>query len=128
MRKLPLLALAAALFAALMIVPSGAMAASTAKVGLYDDFFSKPGSSTTCPPDKTCAKAKAGTKFKFTWKGTNLHNMVLFKAPKGIKKSSYSVSTPQSQGFVFTRKLKKAGKWYFQCQIHPGMEIRIKVK
>jgi plastocyanin len=127
MRKLPLLALAAALFAAL-IVPSGAMGASTAKVGLYDDFFSKPGRTTACPQDATCAKYKVKTKFKFTWKGVNPHNLVLFKAPKGIDKEKYSHPDPEGQGFVFSRRLKKPGKWYWECQIHPGMEIRVKIR
>lgn len=87
----------------------------TLAVAVKDNFFS--------PKKKTIKK---GTKVTWTWKGAEDHNVTLVTAPKGIKKPSYTSKT-QGTGKAFTRTLKTAGKYFFVCTLHAGMEQTITV-
>ena len=89
------------------------------KVKVLDDFFK---------PDNV--KIKKGKKVKWKWGATfNNHNVTLKKGPKGVKKSKFSSQTSSAEGFKFTKKFKKPGKYNFYCTIHPDvMKMTVKVK
>jgi plastocyanin len=118
MRKLPLLALAATVsLAAGALVAPPALASSSFKVSIGDNFFS---------PAKKTIKRK--TKVKWTWKGVAPHNVTLIKAPSAIKESKYADygSDTQTTG-TFSKRLKISGKYTFVCTIHSDMVLKIKV-
>ena len=89
------------------------------KVKVLDDFFK---------PDNVKIKKNG----KVTWKwgqDFNTHNVTLKKGPQGVKKSKFTSQTSSSEGFKFTKKFKKPGKYNFYCTIHPDvMKMTVKVK
>jgi plastocyanin len=89
------------------------------KVKVLDDFF-KP----------TNVKIKKNKKVKWKWgQDFNNHNVTLKKGPKGVKKSKFTSQTSSTEGFKFTKKFKKPGKYNFYCTIHPDvMKMTVKVK
>jgi plastocyanin len=89
------------------------------KVKVLDDFF-KP----------TNVKIKKNKKVKWKWgQDFNNHNVTLKKGPKGVKKSKFTSQTSSAEGFSFTKKFKKPGKYNFYCTIHPDvMKMTVKVK
>jgi plastocyanin len=89
------------------------------KVKVLDDFF-KP----------TNVKIKKNKKVKWKWgQDFNSHNVTLKKGPKGVKKSKFTSQTSSAEGFSFTKKFKKPGKYNFYCTIHPDvMKMTVKVK
>ena len=89
------------------------------KVKVLDDFF-KP----------TNVKIKKNKKVKWKWgQDFNTHNVTLKKGPKGVKKSKFTSQTSSAEGFSFTKKFKKPGKYNFYCTIHPDvMKMTVKVK
>jgi len=112
---LALIALAVGAFAA-----TGAAKGSRAeKVKVLDDFYK---------PDNV--KIKKGKKVTWKWGATfNTHNVTLKKGPKGVKKSKFRSQTSSDEGFKFTKKFKKAGKYNFYCTVHPDvMTMKVVVK
>jgi plastocyanin len=112
---LALIALAVGAFAA-----TGAAEGSRAeKVKVLDDFYK---------PDNV--KIKKGKKVTWKWGATfNTHNVTLKKGPKGVKKSKFRSQTSSAEGFKFTKKFKKPGKYNFYCTIHPDvMTMKVTVK
>jgi len=89
------------------------------KVKVLDDFF-KP----------TNVKIKKNKKVTWKWGNDfNTHNVTLKKGPKGVKKSKFTSQTSSAEGFKFTKKFKKPGKYNFYCTIHPDvMKMTVKVK
>jgi plastocyanin len=89
------------------------------KVKVLDDFF-KP----------TNVKIKKNKKVTWKWGNDfNTHNVTLKKGPKGVKKSKFTSQTSSTEGFKFTKKFKKPGKYNFYCTIHPDvMKMTVKVK
>jgi len=89
------------------------------KVKVLDDFF-KP----------TNVKIKKNKKVTWKWGNDfNTHNVTLKKGPNGVKKSKFTSQTSASEGFTFTKKFKKPGKYNFYCTIHPDvMKMTVKVK
>ena len=91
------------------------------KVKVLDDFY-KP----------TNVKIKKNKKVTWSWgsSGTHdAHNVTLKKGPKGVKKSKFTSQTSSVEGFSFTKKFKKPGKYNFYCTIHPDvMKMTVKVK
>jgi len=89
------------------------------KVKVLDDFFK---------PDNV--KIKKNKKVTWKWGNDfNTHNVTLKKGPKGVKKSKFSSQTSSAEGFKFTKKFKKPGKYNFYCTIHPDvMKMTVKVK
>jgi len=89
------------------------------KVKVLDNFF-KP----------TNVKIKKNKKVTWKWgQDFNTHNVTLKKGPKGVKKSKFSSQTSSAEGFKFTKKFKKPGKYNFYCTIHPDvMKMTVKVK
>jgi plastocyanin len=84
-----------------------------AKVQVGDDFF-----------NPTKLSVNKGTKIKFTWIGTDKHNVVKAKGPGG----SFSSGTTDQTGFKFKHKFKKAGKYKLICTVHDDMKMKVKVK
>ena len=89
------------------------------KVKVLDDFF-KP----------TNVKIKKNNKVKWKWgQDFNTHNVTLKKGPNGVKKSKFTSQTSSAEGFSFTKRFKKPGKYNFYCTIHPDiMKMTVKVK
>jgi plastocyanin len=89
------------------------------KVKVEDDFYN---------PDSVKVKKNG----KVTWKWGqvfNNHNVTLKKGPKGVKKSKFTSQTTGAEGFKFTKKFKKPGKYNFYCTIHPDvMTMKVTVK
>jgi plastocyanin len=81
-----------------------ALGASSKTIKLGDNFF-KPKTLTV----------KKGTKLIFKWTGKAPHNVTGAGLKSGTKTSG-----------TFKAKAKKSGK--IVCTIHPGMEMRLKVK
>src|SRR4051794_10412342 len=81
------------------------------KVKVKDDFYK---------PDNVKVKKNG----KVTWKWGQVfdnHNVTLKKGPRGVKKSKFTSQTTGAEGFKFTKKFKKPGKYNFYCTIHPGV-------
>jgi len=93
--------------------------AKTEKVKVLDDFYK---------PDNV--KIKKNNKVKWKWgQDFNSHNVTLKKGPNGVKKSKFTSQTSSAEGFTFTKKFKKPGKYKFYCTIHPDvMKMTVKVK
>jgi plastocyanin len=112
-RSQPLIVLAVA-GVALVAAPATAGTRKTVKV---EDNFYLPAKATVNP----------GTTIAWTWPedGGDVHDVKLAKAPKGVKKFQ---SDPGSSGFVFRRKLTKAGTYRFVCTLHEEMEMTVTVR
>ncbi len=108
MKKL-LAALVAACVAGTALFAIPALAA-TKSVSLKDDKFA--------PKSVT---VKKGTTVKFVWKGKHPHNVVVAKGPKKFR------SKTQTKG-SFKAKVSKKGTYKIICEIHPGMNLKVKVK
>ena len=93
--------------------------AKTEKVKVLDDFYK---------PDNV--KIKKNRKVTWKWgQDFNTHNVTLKKGPKGVKKSKFTSQTSSAEGFSFTKRFKKPGKYNFYCTIHPDiMKMTVKVK
>ena len=89
------------------------------KVKVLDDFYN---------PD--IVKIKKGKEVTWKWGDDfNTHNVTLKKGPNGVKKSKFRSQTSADEGFKFTKKFKKPGKYNFYCTIHPDiMKMIVKVK
>jgi len=81
------------------------------KVKVADDFYSP-----------TKLTIKVGDKVNFVWSPTNVetHNVTLVSGPKGVSRKQFT-SLDASTSFHFERKFTVAGKYHFQCTIHPTM-------
>jgi plastocyanin len=105
MKRLIALIAAVALCAALA-VPA---LAATKTVSLRDNVFS--------PKSVT---VKKNTRVKFSWKGSNPHNVT---ATKGPVKFHSSTKTSGS----YSRKMTRRGSYTIVCTIHPGMTMKLRV-
>jgi plastocyanin len=92
----------------------GAEAATPAKpkaaVSLGDNFFK--------PTKLTVAQ---GTTVKFTWTGTNTHNVTVVSGPQKFH------SSDQASG-SYSHTMTKVGTYKIVCTFHPGMVMTLKVK
>jgi plastocyanin len=117
-----LIALAIGALAATGIASPLAKDKKPEKVKVEDDFYN---------PDNV--KVKKNGKVKWKWGQVfNQHNVTLKKGPKGVKKSKFTSQTTGgsgAEGFTFTKKFKKPGKYNFYCTVHPDiMKMTVKVK
>lgn len=114
-----LIALAVGALAATGVASPFAKAATPEKVKVLDDFYK---------PDNV--KIKKNGKVKWKWGDDfNSHNVTLKKGPSGVNKSKFTSQTSSDEGFTFTKKFKKPGKYNFYCTIHPDiMKMTVKVK
>jgi plastocyanin len=116
-RRAPLAVTAAVLLAGTVAVPVAGAAPSAKpkpvvkKVKVADDFYSP-----------TKLTIKVGDKVNFVWSPTNVetHNVTLVSGPKGVSRKQFT-SLDASTSFHFERKFTVAGKYHFQCTIHPTM-------
>jgi len=114
-----LIALAVGAFAATGTASPLAKGKKPEKVKVEDDFY-----------NPTNVKVKKNGKVTWKWGQVfNNHNVTLKKGPKGVKKSKFRSQTTGAEGFKFTKKFKKPGKYNFYCTIHPDvMKMTVKVK
>ena len=114
-----LVALAVGAVAATGVASPFAKARQPEKVKVLDDFYK---------PD--FVKIKKSRKVTWKWGDDfNSHNVTLKKGPRGVNKSKFTSQTSSDQGFKFTKKFKKPGKYNFYCTIHPDvMKMTVKVK
>ncbi len=114
-----LIALAVGALAATGVASPLAKGKKPLKVKVLDDYY-------------TPGKVKVKKNGKVTWKWGqvfNNHNVTLKKGPKGVKKSKFTSQTTGAEGFKFTKKFKKPGKYNFYCTIHPDvMKMKVVVK
>lgn len=78
-------------------------------------------------------KVRKGGKVRWKWAncGTpDTHDVVLKKAPKGVKKSKFrSQIAPAPSSYTFTKRFKKAGRYNFICSLHPTlMQMTVRVR
>jgi plastocyanin len=114
-----LVALAVGVLAATGVASPFGKGKQPEKVKVLDDFY-KP----------TNVKIKKNKKVTWKWgQDFNSHNVTLKKGPKGVKKAKFTSQTSSAEGFKFTKKFKKPGKYNFYCTIHPDvMKMTVKVK
>jgi plastocyanin len=101
----------------------------TAKVKVYDDYFSK-----------NKLKIKTNTKVNFKWDKSNgnTHNVTFKSGPKGVKRSKpcakgkiekCNTSASGAIGINFGPTFDKKGTYKFLCTVHPTtMEIKVVVE
>jgi plastocyanin len=78
-------------------------------------------------------KVRKGGKVRWKWAncGTpDTHDVVLKKAPKGVKKSKFrSQIAAAPSSYTFTKRCKKAGRYNFICSLHPTqMQMTVRVR
>jgi plastocyanin len=114
-----LIALAVGALAAAGVASPLGKASKPEKVKVKNNFYT---------PDNV--KIKKDKKVKWKWiQPTQPHNVTLKNGPKGVKKSKFTSQTSAVDGFTFTKKFKKPGKYNFYCTIHPDvMTMKVTVK
>ncbi len=114
-----LIALAIGALAATGIASPLAKGKKPEKVKVEDNFYTP-----------TTVKVKKNGKVSWKWgQDFNQHNVTLKKGPKGVNKSKFTSQTTGAEGFKFTKKFKKPGKYNFYCTIHSDvMKMTVKVK
>ena len=114
-----LTALVVGAIAATGVATSFAKGKRPEKVKVLDDFYN---------PD--FVKVKKYGKVRWRWGDDfNSHNVTLKKGPKGVKKRKFTSQTSSDEGFTFTKRFKKSGRYSFYCTIHPDvMRMTVKVK
>ena len=95
--------------AATLLVAAPATAAPRA-VRLKDSFFSP--SRVTLP---------RGGSVRFIWAGDLVHNLLGPGIPARLE-------DPVTRRRPFTRVFRRPGRFLFTCSIHPGMELRVRVR
>ena len=101
-----------------IVVVLGALAATalaatrTVKVG--DNWFVRPGSPVT-------VAIRKGSSVKWTWTGSKPHNVTVRSGPvrfhsRTMRRGSY------------TKRFTVRGLYSIHCTIHPGMDMKVRVK
>jgi plastocyanin len=108
MKKLLAVAAALALAAAALAIPA---LAATKTVALNDTFFA--------PKSLTIAR---GTTIKFVWRGQLPHNVAVRKGPERFHTRNLT------HGKTFAHTFARSGSYLIVCTIHPGMELRLRVR
>jgi plastocyanin len=99
---------------ALVAAPAGDGAASK-KVKVEDNFYS---------PAKLTVNAGTTVRWAQPETATDVHDVKLTSAPKGVKKFH---SDPGSAGSVFSRKLTKPGTYKILCTFHEEDDMRMTI-
>ena len=105
---LPILVLAAL---AVGVAPA---AAKTRNVKIGDDYFVRNSGTPT-------VSVKKGTTVKWNFKGSDAHNVVVQSGPAHFQ-------SPVKTNGSYKKKMKKKGTYKIICNIHAGMDMRLKVK
>ncbi|MBI5103532.1 MAG: cupredoxin domain-containing protein [Solirubrobacterales bacterium] len=109
--------LAAAGVALACAAPAIAATTPKRKVYVHDNYYQA---------DKLTVKA--GTQVSWVWAddATDVHDVQLVSAPKGVKKFQ---SEPLASGLSFRKKLTRPGLYKFVCSFHEEeMRMQIRVK
>ena len=109
MRTLPLALI-------LVVLAAAAPAAgATRNVKVGDDYYVRAG-------DPPTVSVKKGTRVKWNWRGSRLHNVVVQRGPA-------SFQSKLKRAGRYSRKLRKRGRYRIVCSIHaPDMAMILKVK
>jgi plastocyanin len=108
MKKLLAAAAVLALAAAVLAIPA---LAATKTVALKDTFFA--------PKSMTISR---GTTLKFRWVGQLPHNVTVRRGPQRFHTANFQ------HGHTFSHRFTKSGAYLIVCTIHPGMELRLRVR
>jgi len=109
MRKpLVLLLAVAAVVAAILAVPA---LAATKTVRVLDNEFR---------PDSL--RAKRGDRVTFRWQGDNPHNVRVTRGPV-----RFSSGSPETSG-TYRVRLRRRGTYRIVCDVHDGMDMRLRVR
>jgi len=101
---------------ALAPATAGAGAGTTKTVAVHDGYFS---------PSKLTVKAGTTIRWKWAYGLTHTHDVMLDRHPKGV---APFMSDYAAGDYSFKRRLKKAGKYTFLCDLHEGMRMTVVVK
>jgi plastocyanin len=102
-----------ALILALLAAAPAAGATRTVKVG--DDWFLRKGDPPTVKVDK-------GTRVRWKWVGSDLHNVVVQSGPTSFR-------SPLKDSGTYTKKMRKRGTYRIICSIHqPDMRMKLRVR
>lgn len=100
----PVIALAAS---AALAVPA---AASAKTIRIADNVFK--------PKHVTVHK---GAKVRWRWTGQVIHNVTVMKGPQRFHSETQRTGT-------FSHRMRRRGTYKIVCTIHPGMEMKLKVR
>ena len=96
----------------------GALAATafgaTAHVKVGDDYFNRAGTRPTISIHK-------GSSVTWTWRGKRRHNVTALSGPQTFH------SRTQARG-TYTKRFTRRGLYQIQCTLHPGMEMKVRVR
>ena len=87
---------------------------STRTVKVGDNWFVRPGSPVT-------VAIRKGSSVKWTWTGSKPHNVTATRGPVMFH------SRTQRRG-TYTKRFTRRGLYTVVCTIHPGMEMKVRVK
>jgi len=88
--------------------------AATRSVKVGDNWFVRPGSPVT-------VAIRKGSSVKWEWVGRRPHNVTANAGPARFH------SRTQRRG-TFTKRFTRRGLYTIVCTIHPGMEMKVRVK
>ncbi len=123
-RRALILVAAAVALVAVAVPVSGALSAPHKPpkpkiVAVGDDYYAP-----------VSLKIHKGARVRWKWNmdNFNTHNVVLNKAPRGVKKSKFRSSTG-AIGILFVRKFTVPGNYKFVCTLHRAlMQMTVTVK
>jgi plastocyanin len=92
---------------------AGAFAA-TAHVKVGDDYFNRAGTRPTISIHK-------GSSVTWVWRGNRRHNVTALSGPARFH-------SPTMRRGTYTKRFTRRGLYSIQCTLHPGMEMKVRVK
>jgi len=98
----------AAVAATAALAPTASAATRTVRVD--DDVF-RPGS----------LSIRVGDTVRWRWVGDNPHNVTVTRGRQKFKSGTKSSGT-------FSRRIRRGGRYRIVCTIHPGMDMRLRVR
>ena len=102
------LATGAVAIAVAMAVAIPSTAATTVRVD--DDVF-RPGSLTV----------SKGTTVRWRWVGDDPHNVTVSRGPAKFRSATKRSGT-------YSRRMRRRGRYVIVCTVHPGMDMRLRVR
>lgn len=115
-RTLVLLTGVAALAAVTPVAVGASPKPQKKTVKVLDNYFT---------PSKLTVNRGSTITWRWAEQASDTHDVALVKGPPGVRKFA---SDPGGAGFVYRRRLTKAGTYTIVCTFHEGMEMRIRVR
>ena len=109
-------AAAAAAAGASFAAPVAAKAPPKLTVGVFDNYYA--------PIPKKAIKKGTVVRWKWDASTTDVHDVALSKAPKGVKRFG---SDPLAAGQSYSKALKVPGTYKFICTFHEEMTMTLRV-